>query len=59
MRTGLMNRLERASALDRVEDRIQPKVWSLLRPQRVKDALHGVWLGHPLHPALVQIPMGA
>jgi nitrite reductase/ring-hydroxylating ferredoxin subunit/uncharacterized membrane protein len=26
---------------------------------RVKDALNGVWLGHPLHPALVQIPIGA
>ncbi|MCW3817970.1 Rieske 2Fe-2S domain-containing protein [Micromonospora sp. DR5-3] len=59
MRAGLMNKLERASALDRVGDRLQPKVWSLLRPQRVKDALHGVWLGHPLHPALVQVPMGA
>ncbi|MFF2078535.1 Rieske 2Fe-2S domain-containing protein [Kitasatospora sp. NPDC058162] len=23
-----------------------------------RDALHGVWLGHPLHPALVQLPMG-
>ncbi|MFG1678303.1 hypothetical protein [Micromonospora sp. NPDC049282] len=37
-----MNKLERASALDRVGGRLQPKVWSLLRPQRVKDALrHG------------------
>lgn len=31
----------------------------MLRPQRVRDALHGVWLGHPLHPALVQLPVGA
>ncbi|MER6301736.1 Rieske (2Fe-2S) protein [Kitasatospora sp. NPDC001539] len=23
-----------------------------------RDALHGVWLGHPLHPALVQLPLG-
>ncbi|MEU6237913.1 DUF2231 domain-containing protein, partial [Kitasatospora sp. NPDC047058] len=23
-----------------------------------RDALHGVWLGHPLHPALVQVPIG-
>ncbi|MEU8925258.1 Rieske (2Fe-2S) protein [Kitasatospora sp. NPDC048545] len=23
-----------------------------------RDALHGVWLGHPLHPALVQLPIG-
>lgn len=25
----------------------------------VKDALHGRWLGHPLHPALVALPLGA
>jgi len=27
--------------------------------QTAKDALHGVWLGHPLHPALTDIPLGA
>ena len=25
----------------------------------IKNALHGTWLGHPLHPALVAIPLGA
>ena len=25
----------------------------------VKDALHGTWLGHALHPALVAVPIGA
>jgi nitrite reductase/ring-hydroxylating ferredoxin subunit/uncharacterized membrane protein len=25
----------------------------------VKDALHGRWLGHPLHPVLTDIPIGA
>ncbi|MFJ6383684.1 Rieske 2Fe-2S domain-containing protein [Kitasatospora sp. NPDC092039] len=23
-----------------------------------RDALHGVWLGHPLHPALIHLPLG-
>jgi hypothetical protein len=27
--------------------------------QSVKDFLHGVWLGHPLHPALTDLPVGA
>jgi nitrite reductase/ring-hydroxylating ferredoxin subunit/uncharacterized membrane protein len=27
--------------------------------QRIKDVLHGVWLGHPLHPALTDVPIGA
>jgi len=26
---------------------------------QVKDALHGVWLGHPLHPVFTDVPIGA
>lgn len=54
----LLTKLEQASALDRVGDRLQRAVQATLRPQRVRDALHGVWLGHPLHPAMVQVPVG-
>ena len=27
--------------------------------RRAKNAMHGVWLGHPLHPALIDVPIGA
>jgi nitrite reductase/ring-hydroxylating ferredoxin subunit/uncharacterized membrane protein len=27
--------------------------------QTAKNALHGVWLGHPLHPVLTDVPVGA
>jgi nitrite reductase/ring-hydroxylating ferredoxin subunit/uncharacterized membrane protein len=27
--------------------------------RRAKNALHGVWLGHPLHPVFTDIPIGA
>ena len=27
--------------------------------QRAKNALHGVWLGHPLHPVFTDLPIGA
>jgi uncharacterized membrane protein len=27
--------------------------------QAVMNVLHGTWLGHPLHPALVSLPLGA
>ena len=30
-----------------------------LRPGPARDALNGVWLGHPLHPVLAQAPVGA
>lgn len=29
-----------------------------LLPEGVVDALRGEWLGHPLHPALVHLPLG-
>jgi len=27
--------------------------------KKAEDFLHGTWLGHPLHPALVSVPLGA
>ncbi|MGC5332436.1 Rieske 2Fe-2S domain-containing protein [Micromonospora sp. DT62] len=56
---ALLTKIEQASGLDRVGDRLQRVVQATLRPQRVRDLLHGVWLGHPLHPAMVQVPVGA
>ncbi len=26
--------------------------------QQAKNALHGVWLGHPLHPVFTDLPLG-
>ncbi len=28
------------------------------KPRALRDALYGVWLGHPLHPAVVLVPTG-
>jgi nitrite reductase/ring-hydroxylating ferredoxin subunit/uncharacterized membrane protein len=58
MQRQIMLRLEQARALDRVSDRLQSIVQTLT-PQPVADMLHGVWLGHPLHPVLVQVPVGS
>jgi nitrite reductase/ring-hydroxylating ferredoxin subunit len=55
----LLTRIERARALDGISDRLQAVVQTVAQPQAVQDALHGVWLGHPLHPVLVQVPVGA
>lgn len=56
---ALLTKIEQTAALDRVGDRLQHTIQNILRPQRVRDLLHGVWLGHPLHPAMVQVPIGA
>src|SRR5690242_6076477 len=54
----LISRLEQDSRLDGAVSAGQ-RVARLIRPGRVRDALHGVWLGHPVHPILVQATAGA
>jgi nitrite reductase/ring-hydroxylating ferredoxin subunit len=54
----LIDRLEQAAPLDPVVSAGQ-RVVRLIRPNKVRDALHGVWLGHPLHPVLAQATVGA
>jgi nitrite reductase/ring-hydroxylating ferredoxin subunit/uncharacterized membrane protein len=55
---GVLDKLEMARSLDAISNRLSDGVRGLLRG-RTADFLHGVWLGHPLHPVLVQIPIGA
>jgi nitrite reductase/ring-hydroxylating ferredoxin subunit/uncharacterized membrane protein len=54
----LISRLEQDSRLDGAVSAGQ-RVARLIRPGKVRDVLHGVWLGHPLHPVLIQVTTGA
>ncbi|HXV92555.1 MAG TPA: Rieske (2Fe-2S) protein [Pseudonocardia sp.] len=54
-----IERLERAQVLDKPAGALRKAVQSLVSSPQVKDALHGVWLGHPLHPALAQVTLGS
>jgi nitrite reductase/ring-hydroxylating ferredoxin subunit/uncharacterized membrane protein len=46
--------------IDSLAEPLQDAVRDLLRQTRgLKNALHGTWLGHPLHPVLTDIPVGA
>jgi nitrite reductase/ring-hydroxylating ferredoxin subunit/uncharacterized membrane protein len=58
MQRQMILRLERARALDGISERLQGIVQGAL-PRPLADVLHGVWLGHPLHPVLVQVPVGS
>ncbi|GAB2768262.1 hypothetical protein GCM10027072_79070 [Streptomyces bullii] len=54
----LLDRLERESRADAVIDALRKGVQALpLRGGR--DLLHGRWLGHPVHPLMVQVPIGS
>jgi hypothetical protein len=56
---GGIVRLERAEMLDRPAAAMRGVVQQLRRNRTLQDALHGVWLGHPLHPALAQVAPGS
>ena len=56
--------IERQDRLVPAEDRLQRGVIAVYRAggrggRLVKNFLHGTWLGHPLHPVLTDIPVGA
>lgn len=53
-----LDKLAELKALDRVISPLSKVVDGLVPEGRVEDALHGTWLGHPVHPALAQLPLG-
>lgn len=55
---GILDRVSDVAGLDKVAEPARKAVLAVLRPPAVKDLLHGTWLGHPLHPVLVQLPIG-
>jgi nitrite reductase/ring-hydroxylating ferredoxin subunit/uncharacterized membrane protein len=54
-----VEKIERAKALDSPAQLTKKAVDAALPNSTVRDALHGVWLGHPLHPALILLPLGS
>jgi nitrite reductase/ring-hydroxylating ferredoxin subunit len=56
---GKLDRVADLTTLDKVIDPARAAVQAALRPQAVKDLLHGTWLGHALHPVVVQVPVGS
>jgi nitrite reductase/ring-hydroxylating ferredoxin subunit/uncharacterized membrane protein len=56
--------VNRQDWLEPLADRLQSMLSNMAAAagptgQRAEDVLHGRWLGHPLHPALVNVPIGA
>lgn len=55
---GIFDRLADVSSFDPAIESVRRVVRTALGPQAVKNALHGTWLGHSLHPVLAQVPVG-
>ena len=50
--------------LDPLAEQLQEKLGTFIKDvgqpgQDIKNFLHGIWLGHPLHPAMTDVPIGA
>ena len=56
---SLIAGIERARSLDAVGRELGLAVANVVRPGRAKDLLAGTWLGHPVHPLLTDLPIGA
>ncbi len=56
-----IDRLSRSATLSAIADRVQPVVAKLLASAgpTVGNILHGTILGHPLHPVITDVPVGA
>src|SRR5688500_13373786 len=56
---GILDRVADLDAFDKVIEPARRAVLGALKPPALKNFLHGTWLGHPLHPVLVQVPVGS
>ena len=54
---GILERVADVSSFDKVIEPARRAVLGL--PPAVRDVLHGTWLGHPLHPVLIHVPVGS
>lgn len=67
-RSGIAERalaaVERQPWLETLGDRLQQGIAATFQAagpagRKIKNALHGTWLGHPLHPVVTDVPLGA
>src|SRR5215208_6151433 len=62
--TNTVMRIVGNPAIDRVAEPLSKAVREAYESagpggRQAKNALHGVWLGHPLHPVFTDVPIGA
>jgi nitrite reductase/ring-hydroxylating ferredoxin subunit/uncharacterized membrane protein len=55
----LVRRIEGFSALDKVAKPVAGLVGKAVQPRVVRNLLSGTYLGHPAHPMLTDVPIGA
>lgn len=58
LRIGIIDTLENAEGLDGIADRVREVGRKVVEPRPLRRLLSGTDLGHPVHPVLVQLPIG-
>jgi nitrite reductase/ring-hydroxylating ferredoxin subunit/uncharacterized membrane protein len=56
---GALQRIEHLEPLDALGKKATLAFANAVRAGRVKDLLSGTWMGHPVHPMLTDLPIGA
>ena len=54
-----VHRIQRSRSLDALGRALAVGFSRVIRPGGLKDLLSGTWLGHPAHPILTDVPIGA
>src|SRR3954464_7434664 len=55
----LLERLASLEAVDGPAKKLAKQIRSLKSPPKLNEALSGTWLGHPVHPLLIVLPLGS
>src|SRR3954451_4995861 len=55
----LLERLASLEAVDGPAKKLAKQIRSLKSPPKLCEALSGTWLGHPVHPLLIVLPLGS
>jgi len=61
---SVMDTIAQQEWLNAAGDKIQPAILNTFKAggeagQKIKNFLHGTWLGHPLHPIITDVPVGS
>jgi nitrite reductase/ring-hydroxylating ferredoxin subunit/uncharacterized membrane protein len=56
---GIIGQIEQSRALDAFAQTLGSLVSKVLQPGKLKDLVSGTWMGHPVHPMLTDVPIGA
>jgi nitrite reductase/ring-hydroxylating ferredoxin subunit/uncharacterized membrane protein len=56
---GIVGQIQQSKALDAFAQTLGSLVSRVLQPGKLKDLVSGTWMGHPAHPMLTDVPIGA